>query len=292
MRIRTPVPDEKTIEGWRQKTRRAYVLSANFLHSILGKTSKEEGSCCWMLPGATLILVFRDRTSSSIVTVAVDPCTYDSSLKPEFLIFLKQVLRIDYALVTHLHRDHYDPEVLAFLAKFFDTKISVPRGLMDRIRGETSIRNNLLPLEPNRCVDLTSSLAVLPFESPHGETLNYGYALHDRERRIVITSDIRDYSTASVPESGKGADVMVFNMWFGSFRANNPDAGLVRDAADYILRARPERIVFNHLYDTGRDPRDIWQDAHCRLIAEMLGWEPERFCIPDYENVISLWRDG
>ena len=190
---------------------------------------------------------------------------------------------LDLFLLTHLHSDHYDPEVIRLIAGKRRPRFVVPEPLVSTVREETGLHEyQIISVREGECIEWGGA-TVRAHPSPHGGMRhNFGYVLEVGGRRIVFTSDVRDYRIAWLPDLG-GVDVLCLNLWIGRDRALTFSPEMMEEVCQFIARLRPGRVLFCHLYEVSRTPENGWTYVHAGLLQDrLLTLAPQVRCYAPY----------
>ncbi|MBI4530193.1 MAG: MBL fold metallo-hydrolase [Candidatus Latescibacteria bacterium] len=190
-------------------------------------------------------------------------------------------------LLTHLHGDHYDPEVIQLIARRKRTTFILPEPVMSRVIEETGLREDqILPIREGECRQFAGG-TIEAYQVPHGGVkCNFGYLLETEGKRIVFSSDIRDYSTGWLPNLGN-VDLLCLNLWLGRDQGLKFSLHVVEEACQFIASIRPRRVLFYHLYEVSRTPENGWTYVHAGLVQDrLLTLAPEIRCYAPY------WGEG
>lgn len=178
-------------------------------------------------------------------------------------------------VISHGHVDHFEEPTVRQLSK---TNIQwvIPHFLVDTARAWGIREDRILPAYPGE--EITAGpLHILPFEGRHYRpgTRNgldeLGYHISaDNAPSLAFPVDTRDFSTVSLPDLPP-ADYCFANIWLGDgcgFADDYSDIG--GRFADFMLHYSDKNIIYSHLYETGREDRDMWRREHAEILSEII----------------------
>ena len=180
---------------------------------------------------------------------------------------------LDFMILTHLHRDHFDPGFVALAAE---------RGV------EIILPCEILPQALEKCPKLPAS-ACTPLE--YGASLKRGPleisvfpGFHSDSRRTVpcgmfriaapgcgmlFPGDVRDYAQ-KIPAGLKNPDLLFANIWLGAHMAAGEEFPLLDGFCRFFGEAAPRRMLFAHLCETARVPDSYWNSRHAGIILKRM----------------------
>ena len=174
-------------------------------------------------------------------------------------------------VLSHLHRDHFDPNLLSAL---YDLPITwvVPEFMRESVLA-------ILPMEPARFIvpkpglPITlGNLVLTPFEALHFNghhgVPEMGYLAEFSGKRWLFPGDIRNYDLKALPDFGK-LDGVLAHCWLGKNAALSPETDKLAGFSRFFSSMNTQKIVVSHLYEWARDARDLWTMRHFRLLR---GW--------------------
>ena len=178
-------------------------------------------------------------------------------------------------VISHGHVDHFEEPTVRQLAKT-DILWVIPHFLLDTARAWGIREDRILPAYPG--VEIKAGpLHILPFDGQHFRpgTRNgldeLGYHISaDNAPSMVFPVDTRDFSTESLPDLPP-ADYCFANIWLGDsmgFAEDYTDIG--SRFADFMLHFSDKHILFSHLYETGREDKDMWRRRHADILTDII----------------------
>ena len=179
---------------------------------------------------------------------------------------------MDFMLLSHGHRDHFEESTIALLAEN-KTVFVVPDFLKERILGLGVDPRKVITAIPGGTVSLFG-VDILPFESahyrPNGKGVReYGYYVTAPGcPSMAFPVDIRDFSKrADIPM----ADYCFANVWL---KDNSADREcwepVTMPWADYMLRFSDKNIFLTHLYEDGRPDNRMWRSEHAEAVTDAI----------------------
>ena len=178
-------------------------------------------------------------------------------------------------VISHGHVDHFEEPTVRQLSKT-DIRWVIPHFLVDTARAWGIPDDRILPAYPG--VEIKAGpLHILPFDGQHYRpgTRNgldeLGYHIWaDNAPSLVFPVDTRDFSTEHMPQLPP-ADYCFANVWLGDSNGFAEDYSDIGDRfADFMLSFSDKHILFSHLYETGREDRDMWRRAHADILTGII----------------------
>ena len=178
-------------------------------------------------------------------------------------------------VISHGHDDHFEPATVKQLAKT-NIRWVIPHFLLDTAHSYGIREENIIPAYPGTPIT-EGPLHILPFEGKHYRpgTRNgldeLGYHISaENAPTLVFPVDTRDYAADNLPDLPP-ADVCFANIWLGDsngFAEDYKDIGA--RFADFMLHFSDRQILFSHLYETGREDRDMWRHEHADILSAII----------------------
>ena len=197
---------------------------------------------------------------------------------------------LDFLILTHRHRDHFDPTLLALAAKR-GVEIVLPAeilpGVLEKCPGIPE--SAFTPLEYGAFLTRGAlTISVFPgFHSDARRTVPCGmFRVEMPGRSWLFPGDVRDYGR-SLPESRP--DLLFANIWLGAHMATQEEFPLLDDFCRFFGRAGAKRIVFAHLQEAARPPDSYWNSRHAGIILKRM-----RELYPDVECTVpspGVWYE-
>jgi len=192
-------------------------------------------------------------------------------------------------LLSHAHRDHYDPRVIQALKDLPLTWI-VPAALRSRVVEDglpvkrIVESRDLVPIQ-------VDGLTITPFEGLHWEEVPVqdrekypsgqrgmpakGFLVEQAGQRWLFPGDTRRYCAEQLPPLGP-VDVLFAHLWLGRGCAANSDWPPLGKFCRFCLDLQPRRIIITHLREWGREAPDFWDVHHARrAVAELQRLAPD-----------------
>ena len=178
---------------------------------------------------------------------------------------------LDFLILTHRHRDHFDPSFIALAAKR-GIEIILPAEILTGVLEKCPAlpESAFTPLEYGASLTrgaLTISVAA-GFHSNARRTVPCGmfrFAVPDRT--MLFPGDVRDYGRP-LPESRP--DLLFANIWLGAHMATSEEFPLLDDFCRFFGQAGAKRIVFAHLQEAARPPDSYWNSRHADIILKRM----------------------
>lgn len=186
--------------------------------------------------------------------------------------FQKDLSALQLIVLSHIHSDHVDHNLLAALRDLPITWV-IPGFMRDQVL-------SILPIEPSRLitpqlgVPITfGKLVLTPFDALHFNTKCHhgvpeiGYLAEFTGKRWLFPGDTRNYDVSALPKFGK-LDGVLAHCWLGRGRALEPDPAILSDFCHFYRSLNAARVIVTHLHDFGRGPYDFWDLEHYRIIEK------------------------
>jgi L-ascorbate metabolism protein UlaG (beta-lactamase superfamily) len=242
------------------------------------------GNKGWLTFSANYLFQTGGREKAGGILWALDPLTLPHRLgSPDVPDLSADLDGLRVVLLSHAHRDHYDPRVIQAL-KDLPIPWIVPPALLSRVTrdGLPTSRiveaSDLVPIQ-------VEGLTITPFEGLHWEEVppqhreKYpsgrrglpakGYLVEQEGRRWLFPGDTRLYRASQLPRFGP-VDVLFAHLWLGRGCAAGAEWPRLEEFCRFCLDLQPRRIVLTHLREWGREPPDFWDVHHGRAAVEEL----------------------
>lgn len=183
--------------------------------------------------------------------------------------------RLDFALLTHRHADHFDPRLME---TYPGLEWIVPEHMVGEI--PAACREKMTVVKSVDVIE-RKGIRISAFRSLHydaGTTVGVeetGYFVEAGQHRLLFPGDIREYDAVKLPVFN-GVTHLFAHVWLGRRNALNWPCGEYPDQfARFHLSFGAEKIYLTHLMEAERPLEDLWTYAHAGLVMdEILGREP------------------
>jgi hypothetical protein len=254
---------EAEAERWLEKYSTLDVARLNYQDlwaRVSGEWQASQGGCqAWLTYAANYLL------NCDGFKFALDPFSMSSRVPgiqaPDYLRDLHVLALV---LLSHEHNDHLDTELIAALHQAEMTWV-IPSYLQEFLASRAALpTGEILTPQPGQRLTV-GPLTIIPFDSLHlnghhgvSET---GYLLECRGKRWLFPGDIRNYDAAQLPEFGPLNGIFA-HLWLGKGRALENQPPLLDEFCDFFTHFDTDRVVVTHLYEFGRDEKDLWNENH------------------------------
>jgi len=256
-------------QAWQNwSARRALHTYHRTWQQIIAEFQGNQGAdAFWLTHSANYLL----RTGG--VHWALDPFSLVTRLgqgkQPDFA---KDLACLDLVVLSHIHADHFDPILLSALSSLALTWV-VPEFMVSHLSSlcDLSARRIIIPHpgEPLRFGNLTlTPFEGLHFHGRHGVP-EMGYLVEFGPQRWLFPGDTRTFDHASLPGFGQ-LNGLLAHCWLGKKSALFPRADKLAEFTEFYKAFNPQKMVISHLYEWGRDARDLWTMRHFRLVKNRL----------------------
>ncbi len=207
---------------------------------------------------------------------AIDPLTLNRRLPqapaPDAA---RDLLGLDFILLTHRHADHLDPGLLRALRQLPIWWV-VPKAILLEVQREARIpATRILVPEPLQPIEL-HGIHITPFDGLHWqEAPDYpdgrrgvpamGYLVEQGANRWLFPGDTRTYDPFGLPDFGP-VDILFAHLWLGKSAALQNHPPLLDDFCRFCLALHPRRVILTHLEEWGRDVPDFWDSEHAKQV--------------------------
>ncbi len=249
---------------------------------VITEWQQDGPDALWLLYSANYIFRVGE------VRWAVDPITLPARLSGTLPLRLQQDFsKLDFLILTHKHSDHLNWNFLKGLAALPSQWI-VPEFLVEDCVEKTSVsQNQIIPAIINQWIEM-KGVRILPMEGSHWEyaqaadgrkTLVKGlssvcYLFEFHGRRWFFPGDVRSFDVTKIPHLG-AFDGIVGHVWMGRMSSPLDEPPLFDQFCDYYSRFHTNHLILTHLYEVGRDLKDMWTVEHARrIIASILTLAP------------------
>ncbi len=248
--------------GYEQCLRHKYAIEeyksySEYVNKIKDKLNYSNSGMGLFSP-SSYIIKFDDTV------IAVDPCLFLYNVDKDGEKSVLDLINLcDAVIVTHKHRDHYDPE------------------LIDKISSEISVycadfiehkKDSVINVRAGDKVRI-KSIDIDFFESFHTLGCNVvpevGFCITFNGDKYVFPIDVRDYDK-EYPDFG-AVKILVAHLWLGKQNALNvSDNPYAEKFSDFVNRFNAKKIYVSHLYGVHRKVDDMWTDIHYNLIKDKI----------------------
>jgi L-ascorbate metabolism protein UlaG (beta-lactamase superfamily) len=227
--------------------------------------SKDGEDALWLTYAANYLL----RTAG--VHWAIDPLSLTTRVghtpHPDFQQDLSSLQLI---VLSHIHSDHVDPNLLAVLRDLPITWV-VPEFMCESVLAivPVDISQLIIPMPGNPITFghlVLTPIDTLHFNGQHGVP-EMGYMAEFAGKRWLFPGDIRNFDIKALPDFGK-LDGVLAHCWLGRGRALDPDDAILSEFCQFYRLLNASRVIVTHLHDFGRGPHDFWGLEHYRMIKK------------------------
>ena len=185
--------------------------------------------------------------------------------------FAADLDKLELVLLTHIHNDHLDMNVIKAIAGL-PIQWIVPEFMLDKVLGTGVPRKNITIPEYGKSIPFKGML-ITPFAGQHIHgrygVPESGYLVECGEKRWLFPGDTRVYDAGNLPEFGS-VDVVFAHVWLGKAQADLPIPPLLEEFCQYTLDCKAKRIILTHLEELGRDQKDLWDERHVGMIKHKI----------------------
>ena len=182
---------------------------------------------------------------------------------------------LDFILVTHAHRDHFDPDTVRQL-RDLSTRWVIPDSMMDTATVEMGLPMDRIVVVSAGDKLSVEGIAIEAFEGLHWDIPGESgidslvYLIDTGARRILFPGDVRNYEVGRIPDFS-GVDSLFAHVWLGRDNALNPfPAVYLEKFAAFVASIKARTTYLAHMYETDRKPEHLWTYAHAGMIMDSL----------------------
>lgn len=187
--------------------------------------------------------------------------------------YLRASLRgTEYALITHGHVDHFEEGTVRRLAGM-GIRWVIPDFLTETALAMGLTADEIITARPGEELSL-GALRVTPFVSRHFRPTTgkgvpeYGYLVRAANApTILFPGDIRNYDPAGFPEFDAPIDVLFAHVWLGDYVSLCDTFPYTDDFVRLMSSFGARRVLFTHLYESGRKSNCMWRRDHAEMLA-------------------------
>ncbi len=177
-------------------------------------------------------------------------------------------------LISHEHTDHFEPFAVKKLIPIGMTWL-IPDFLTDQAKAYGIPGEKILIAQKDVPVKV-GPLTILPFESHHRRPVSgagveeYGYLVTaEGSPSLVFPVDVRNYSEEGL--SDPEGDVCFAHLWLGDNTAlDERHEEKAASFARFMLQHSRKKILITHLYENGRDDRNMWRYENAEEAAGVI----------------------
>lgn len=229
----------------------------------------------------------------------MDPAFSGSGESLEEVQQIAELIRqkISFIVITHLHGDHCQFELVKMLA---DSSIQwvIPRDCAERFKCKSKIADgNIIALADGDTVEL-SGIRITgrhgyhydPDKTVQTPSAAYEITLPDGIR-LYFPADVRNYQAP--PPDNEPVDYTFGHVFLGREDARGNNFSLLDDFCRFMLHKKSGSLILAHLYEIGRQPQDLWTCRHAAMIEErMRSLAPEmKILVPNFGDAVHLLKD-
>lgn len=242
----------------------------------------------WQAPGEdTLWLLYSANYlfRSGEVRWAIDPMTLTSRISNDLPIDpINDFSKLNFLLLTHNHGDHVNWKFLNSISSI-NIPWVVPDFLQADLHAHVSISSTRV-ITPSIGNWLNiSGIRILPLNGSHWETVpgisrlkglpSMAYLLEFNQKRWFFPGDTRSFDITNIPDIGK-LDGLISHVFLGRMKSIVDTPPLGDEFCGYFSGFDTRRIVLTHLYEIGREMKDIWtKERVIQILNEFKEVSPE-----------------
>lgn len=210
---------------------------------------------------------------------AIDPLRLKQRLPqtPE-VDFAHDLSQLSFVLLTHMHSDHLDSELIREL-KHLPILWMIPEAMLAEVVAKTDLpADRIIIPTPGQCIDI-HRIHITPFTALHWEKLSeaqslrgvpaIGYLIEFRNKRWLFPGDTRTYDASQLPSFGP-VDGLLAHLWLGRGCALQEKPPLLEAFCCFCLDLEPRQIILTHLQEFGRDVNDYWDEGHAAQVSRRI----------------------
>jgi L-ascorbate metabolism protein UlaG (beta-lactamase superfamily) len=201
------------------------------------------------------------QIKTDVQNIYIDPSTKGTGLKKE------QFQPADLILVTHIHQDHFDKDLIKKIRKL-GSPVIAPENIKKELKGVP-----VWPMKPGEFMQITGGITVWatqaynvkrfrkPGEPFHPQGLGVGYIIKVEDKKIYHAGD-----TDMIPEMDKISGLDVALLPSGDTYTMD-----IPEAADAAIKINPTVAVPMHLKDANPEPFKTKVESNSSTKAVLLG---------------------
>jgi len=220
----------------------------------------------WLIYAASYLL----RTAG--VYWAIDPFVLSSRVKGvDAPNFLSDLAPLELVLLTHVHNDHFDLNLIRAIAALPICWV-VPDFMLEKVQAAGVTRSNIRVPQAGEVIR-HKVLEITPFDGQHirgrAGVPEMGYAVSCEGKNWVFPGDTRVYDDRLFPRFGK-VDALFAHLWLGKAQASAQPPPLLNEFCEFVAAQQPQRVVVTHLYELGRNIDELWHQGHYAQVEQLL----------------------
>jgi hypothetical protein len=187
--------------------------------------------------------------------------------------------KLDFLILTHKHSDHINWPFLKSIAPPSIPWV-VPEFLVAECSAQTGLpRQQIFPAIPGRCIEI-AGIRINPLAGCHWEYApgasrsappikglpSAAYLLEFHGKRWYFPGDVRSYDIAFAPSPEK-LDGITAHVWLGRMQNALSEPPLLDAFCEYFSRFHTRRLILTHLYEMGRESKDMWTSQHAEKLV-------------------------
>lgn len=232
--------------------------------------------------------------------LAIDPITLPARLGgPIPATIAEDLAPAEVVMLSHDHSDHVNWQVLSaiqatvrqwiiprWMQNQFEHQITAPTGIVSYVQSGDGINYQ--------------NVQIQVFEGNHWEDRPYSRSHHAVQKglpslaflieggskRWVFPGDTRSFTPETRVPCG-AVDVVAAHVFLGRLTKEGDPPSLLDQFCEYFSGYQTDRIILAHLYELGRNSRDIWTENHATMIMDTI-----RSIHPDIHVGLALSGDS
>ena len=178
--------------------------------------------------------------------------------------------KISFSLITHLHPDHCQVQLVKKIDNP-DFRWIVSERFADEFNSRYGVAfERMIILEDGESTEI-HGIKIIAERGYHSEagradypSCSYNIELPDGVK-IFMPADVRDYQ-AEIPDMSE-VDYTFGHIFLGREDATGDEFSKLHDFANFITRRKCGAVILAHLYELGRKGRDLWTHRHAAMAA-------------------------
>ncbi len=225
----------------------------------------------WLMYSANYLL----RTNG--IRWAIDPYLLSTRISETAPVNVgRDLAGLSFVLLTHLHADHFDPNVIRALSGQ-PIQWIVPTPLIARVREAGVPPARMIVPEELVAIEL-DGIKITPFRGLHEHTTSdgkthgvpsMGYRIEYDNHGWLFPGDTRHYDAGLLPHFENNSIVFA-HLWLGRAAACSINPPLLEEFCQFFAGLSDCQIVVTHLKEFGRDADDFWDHRHFEQVRARL----------------------